>query len=156
MGWSASSKTPVSLPLIPKILLKYQLTIPKAVAQGIIAQVRVLGGSIGIAASTAILGSTFRRLLREQGELLGLPGTPSAADTPAAKTSAALSLLRRTNAGAFKESMQVCSALTGLGVLATTLVWRKERIGYVERRREQIENDQEFRRVERERDATGV
>ena len=38
-----------------------------AVAQGIIAQMRVLGGSIGIAASTAILGVTQRKELISTG-----------------------------------------------------------------------------------------
>ncbi|CAG8974057.1 hypothetical protein HYALB_00009558 [Hymenoscyphus albidus] len=111
------------------------------VAQGIIAQVRVLGGSIGIAATTAIMGTTLRRDLAKYPHLAGTEGQAERVEV--------------VNADAFRQSMQVCAAITGVGVLATFLVWRKERIGYTERRRQQMENAQKLRRQEGEVEKVG-
>lgn len=94
-----------------------------ATAQGILAQVRVLGGSIGIAASSAILnvklhpyteGAQASNQLPEGG-LTSLPPQQQA-------------IIRSVYTSALKDSMIACSALLGAGVLLAGLVYRKNRM----------------------------
>ncbi|KAK0645606.1 major facilitator superfamily domain-containing protein [Cercophora newfieldiana] len=93
-----------------------------ATAQGIIAQVRVLGGSIGIAASSAILsvrsssaagGAVNAQLLLHSG-LHGL--SPEQQE-----------VVRRIYTLALRDDMIVCASLLGLGVLISGLAYRKDR-----------------------------
>ncbi|MCJ1433471.1 hypothetical protein MMC27_002833 [Xylographa pallens] len=87
-----------------------------AVAQGIVAQVRVLGGSIGIAASTAILGVTERR------ELTGVVSPAQLASLQAtAQTLSPVQLLtvRQAYSDAFSESLKVCAVVMAVCVVVT-------------------------------------
>ncbi|KAL5323742.1 hypothetical protein ACEPPN_008283 [Leptodophora sp. 'Broadleaf-Isolate-01'] len=107
----------------------------RTVAQGIIAQARVLGGSIGIAASTAILSTMQHRYL---SALL----TPSQLSTLESSshtlTETQLLAVRKAYSTAFSESMKVCAAVSGACVLATLITFRKKPMVIMERRGEQV------------------
>ncbi|KAH6721698.1 MFS multidrug transporter-like protein [Leptodontidium sp. MPI-SDFR-AT-0119] len=107
----------------------------RTVAQGIIAQARVLGGSIGIAASTAILSTMQHRYL---SALL----TPSQLSTlefsSHTLTETQLLAVRKAYSTAFSESMKVCAAVSGACVLATLITFRKKPMVIMERRGEQV------------------
>ncbi|KAG4435971.1 hypothetical protein IFR05_008552 [Cadophora sp. M221] len=107
----------------------------RTVAQGIIAQARVLGGSIGIAASTAILSKMQHRYL---ASIL----TPSQLSTLESSShtlnDTQLLAVRKAYSTTFSESMKVCAAVSGACVLATLITFRKKPIVIMERRGEQI------------------
>lgn len=107
-----------------------------AVAQGIIAQARVLGGSLGIAASTAILGVMQARYLSGlvSPSDLAILHSSSASFAPAQ-----LLAVRKAYSDSFSESMKVCAAVSGACVLVTLLTYRKRPMVIMERRREQVE-----------------
>ncbi|KAK0100589.1 hypothetical protein ONS95_007046 [Cadophora gregata] len=107
----------------------------RTVAQGIIAQARVLGGSIGIAASTAILSKMQHRYL---STLL----TPSQLSTLESSshtlTPTQLLAVRKAYSTAFSESMKVCAAVSAACVFATLITFRRRPIVILERRAEQF------------------
>ncbi|CAK7263631.1 hypothetical protein SEPCBS119000_000580 [Sporothrix epigloea] len=80
-----------------------------AASQGIIAQARVFGGSIGIAASSAILA---RQELSELGTII-------TGDVPAGLTgkSTAAIAVRQTFGQAYAETMRVCAIISAMAVL---------------------------------------
>ncbi|KAI4962120.1 hypothetical protein J4E86_001152 [Alternaria arbusti] len=95
-----------------------------AVAQGLMAQVRVLGGSVGIAASTAILGIKERQelldsLIVEGAQLESL--AESMRTLPPNKVFA----IRQTYSDAFNETLVACAVISGVALLATLAAWRK-------------------------------
>ncbi|KAK0627689.1 major facilitator superfamily transporter [Immersiella caudata] len=95
-----------------------------ATAQGIIAQVRVLGGSIGIAASSAILSVEARKSLGGGGvnpELLLHTG--GSVLTPEQQEG-----VRVVYTAALKNDMIVCSALLAAAVVAAVFVYQKGRL----------------------------
>ncbi|KAF3066534.1 putative MFS-type transporter C16A3.17c [Daldinia childiae] len=105
-----------------------------APAQGLMAQVRVLGGSIGIAASSAILGVK----LQEQsgpgqlGEvLLFESGNESQQEAQLEATILAY-------AGAFKEDMRVCTIIGAVAILLTFGTFSRNRLTVAERRAQQM------------------
>lgn len=108
-----------------------------ATAQGIIAQVRVLGGSIGIAASSAILSVRASRV------------TGGALNTELMLHSDLTKLSPEQQEGvrmiytlALKDDMIVCSALLAAGVFVSAFAYRKGRMSPEElgrKRREQEE-----------------
>ncbi|KAL2072915.1 hypothetical protein VTL71DRAFT_10239 [Oculimacula yallundae] len=107
----------------------------RTVAQGIIAQARVLGGSIGIAASTAILSKMRYRYL---SSLLS-PSQISLLESSSRTLSQAQHLaVRAAYSSAFSESMKVCAAVSGACVLATLVTYRKKPMVIMERRGEQV------------------
>jgi hypothetical protein len=115
-----------------------------APAQGIIAQIRILGGSIGIAASTAILGTKIR------GELSAMlsPGQLSSFQGGSASlTPDQLAAVRRAYADAFQENMGVAAAVSGLATLLTLMAYRRNRLTLDERRKEQIREEIERHRA---------
>lgn len=79
----------------------------QAVAQGVIAQFRMLGGSIGIAASTAILGVTQRHKLAHLN------------DSSEAQAS------RAAHVDAFREDMVVCAVIAGVCVFVNLVSYRR-------------------------------
>lgn len=106
-----------------------------AVAQGIIAQMRVLGGSIGIAASTAILGVTQGK------ELSGIVTQEQLANLRAAAetfTKEQLHAVRQTYSDAFNEDMRVCAIIAGVCILATLGTFKRNTQPILERRKEQL------------------
>lgn len=118
----------------------------RTVSQGIIAQARILGGSIGIAAITAILG------IIEASSLLG-PGIITSGQLATLATSAKsmtpvqLHAVRQAYSDSFSEIMKVSAAISGACVFATMLTWRKVPMVIAERRKEQyIEHVQRIKR----------
>ncbi|TVY82078.1 Efflux pump roqT [Lachnellula suecica] len=105
------------------------------VAQGIIAQVRILGGSIGIAASTAILGASQRRNLSglvSASELASLQTFSQTASTEQ------LLAIRKTYSDAFSTDMKVSAAVAGLAVLGTLVTFRTKKVDVQARFNERI------------------
>ncbi|CAN9202586.1 unnamed protein product [Alternaria sp. RS040] len=95
------------------------------VAQGIMAQVRVLGGSIGIAASTAILGVKQRRQLLDL-MVVSVAQLGSLADSMRTLSPDAALAVRQTYTDAFNETLVVCSIVSGVDLLASLAAWRKQ------------------------------
>ncbi|KJR87158.1 major facilitator superfamily transporter multidrug resistance [Sporothrix schenckii 1099-18] len=90
-----------------------------AASQGIIAQARVLGGSIGIAASSAILA---------RQELAKL-GTVVTTDVPADLTgdSPTAVLVRQVFNAAFTENMRICAVISAVGIVVACGTYTRNR-----------------------------
>ncbi|KUJ13592.1 MFS multidrug transporter-like protein [Mollisia scopiformis] len=115
----------------------------RTVAQGIVAQSRVLGGSIGIAASTAILG------IHQNSQLIKTHIVTSfqletLQNSVRDMTPFQLSAVRQTYSDSFSESMKVCAAISGACVLATLLTFRKQKMDIMGRRKEQFIDNMKF------------
>lgn len=111
-----------------------------------VAQARVLGGSVGIAASSAILGATTR------SQLTGLvtPEQLSTLQTSARTfTEAQLHAVRQAYSDSFSEGMKVCAAVSAVCALATLMTFRRNVPDVARRRAEQLEVDNELRRREK-------
>ncbi|CAJ2501894.1 Uu.00g047470.m01.CDS01 [Anthostomella pinea] len=114
-----------------------------APAQGIVAQVRVLGGSIGIAASSAILGVTLRKQFGETvspEELSSLKGSGSGLTPNQA------ALVRQAYSDAFNEEMRVCAVVAAVAVLFTFGIFSRKRVTPDEHRQQQIRDEVQRRR----------
>ncbi|KAI3554205.1 major facilitator superfamily transporter [Colletotrichum abscissum] len=115
----------------------------EAPAQGIIAQVRILGGSLGIAASTAILGNFMR------DELTGVltPGQLSSLHGAGANlTEAQAAAVRQVYTDSFCKDMQVGAILSGIAILLSFGVYRRNRVTIEEQRQMHIRTEVERRR----------
>ncbi|KAG8167118.1 hypothetical protein KVR01_002807 [Diaporthe batatas] len=110
-----------------------------APAQGIIAQSRMLGGSIGIAMSTAVLAV-------QQKEQLGSTIPP---EGPATLASTSPADIRKTYNDAFTQTMKVCAIIAGIGVLLTLGTYRRNRGSLDEQRGEQVRNENQRREAEK-------
>ena len=104
------------------------------------AQVRMFGGSIGIAASTAILG------VKERHQLLDTQAiTPaqlnSLRDVAHTLSFQQIQSIRQAYTGAFDQSMIVCSVISGLCLVVTLGCWQKNPITMEERRKQLFENE---------------
>lgn len=111
-----------------------------ATGQGIIAQVRIFGGSLGIAASSAILGVKMRselagivspeELTRSGSGISGLSSVQQAA-------------VRNAYTKALHNDMIVCSAVLAVSALCAVAVYRKDRLSIQEmqdrRRQEEVD-----------------
>ncbi|KAI1103902.1 major facilitator superfamily transporter [Jackrogersella minutella] len=104
-----------------------------ASAQGIMAQVRVLGGSIGIAASSAILGVMLQQRVGtvETGEL----PLPEGIGGPL--TQSQLAEVRQAFSDAFNEDMRVCAIVGGFAVLFSFGTFRRGAMEHTEQRMKQ-------------------
>ncbi|KAI1409056.1 major facilitator superfamily transporter [Hypoxylon sp. FL1857] len=95
-----------------------------ASAQGLVAQVRVLGGSIGIAASTAIAGAMLRKKMKHVHgrQLASLEGRSDVLSQtlPAA--------VRQAYSDAFNEDMRVCAIIGGVAVLVALGAFSRKRL----------------------------
>lgn len=115
---------------------RYALLAP---AQGIISQSRMLGGSIGIAMSTAVLAVEQRRQL----------GGTVPTDQLSALVSSSQADIRKTYNDAFTQTMQVCAIIAGVGVLLTMGTYRRNRGSLEEQRGEQVRVENERREAEK-------
>jgi hypothetical protein len=100
---------------------------------------RVLGGSIGIAASTAILGVTQRK------ELTGIVTEEQLTNLREAFkdfTAAQLHAVRQAYTDAFNEDLRVCAIISGICILATLGTFRRSNQPVLERRKEQYVAEQ--------------
>lgn len=107
---------------------------PPAIAQGIASQLRVLGGSIGIACSSTILGVTQRSHLLNSGIItpMQLTTLQSSART---FTPAQLQAVREAYADAFTEDLKVCVIISGVCVLVTFGAFRRKPEPIIETRK---------------------
>ncbi len=111
-----------------------------AVAQGIIAQARILGGSLGIAASSTILGSVERKQLVDTG-LISADQLRSLQASAKFMTIEQLLGVQRAYSDAFVEDMQVCAGVSAACVLAAWIVFRRHPMDVTGRIKEVMEND---------------
>lgn len=118
-----------------------------AVSQGVIAQARVLGGSIGIAASSAILGATTRSQLTGLVTPAQLSSLQASAKT---LTEEQLHAIRQAYSDSFSEGMKVCAAVAAVCAVATLMTYRRNVPDVAARREEQLMFDNELRRKEKE------
>ncbi|KAK7748895.1 hypothetical protein SLS53_000919 [Cytospora paraplurivora] len=118
-----------------------------APAQGIIAQSRMLGGSIGIAMSSAVLA------VQQTSQLAGIV-SPSALSSlqssGSSLTPAQYAAIRKTYNDSFKETMQVCAIVASIGVLVTMGTYRRHRVPLHTQREQQVRDEIERRRAEKE------
>lgn len=98
-----------------------------AVAQGIVAQARVFGGSFGIAAGTAILGRKIRTHLVETG-ILAPSEVQSLYASVDALSAAQLEAVRHTYANAFRETMIAAAIVGCVAFVSAIFVWNDSKI----------------------------
>ena len=115
-----------------------------ASAQGIVAQVRIFGGSIGIAASTAILGSKTRTM---EGGSVPAEVLAHLASDPSALSPDQWSTIRRVYTDALREDMIVCCAVLALAMLITLGVYRRNRVSMEEMMQQRYREETERRRA---------
>lgn len=94
----------------------------------------MLGGSIGIAMSSAVLAA------HEKAQLTGIvPSTALANLQDADLTEAQYSAVRKTYNDAFTETMKVCAIVAGIGILLTLGTYSRNRVPLLEQRNQQIQ-----------------
>ncbi|GJC77897.1 putative transporter [Colletotrichum liriopes] len=107
------------------------------------AQVRILGGSLGIAASTAILGNFIRN---------DLTGVVSPEDLSSVHgvgmnlTGAQTAAVRQAYTDSFQKDMQVGTILSGIAILLSLGIYRRNRVTFEEQRQMHIKIEVERRR----------
>ncbi|KAK3944844.1 MFS general substrate transporter [Diplogelasinospora grovesii] len=114
-----------------------------ASAQGIIAQVRILGGSIGIAASSAILG------VKKRTQLPGIVSPQQLANLAAVGPTLSpdqLGAIRRVYTDALRVDMIVCCGVLALGIVFSLGVYRRNRLSPMEQSRKRIIEERERKR----------
>ncbi|KAI2628940.1 major facilitator superfamily transporter [Xylaria nigripes] len=112
----------------------------RAPAQGIVAQIRVFGGSLGIAASSAILGVSL------QAEVGGNVASQQAIfleNGGASLTSNELAAIRRAYADAFQKDMRVCTIVTGTALIWALGTYNRKRLSRSKRRERQVREEVE-------------
>ncbi|GKT45515.1 putative MFS-type transporter [Colletotrichum spaethianum] len=107
------------------------------------AQVRILGGSLGIAASTAILGNFTRN------DLTGVV-SPEYLSSPHGGginlTEAQAAAVRHAYTDSFRKDMQVGTILSGIAILLSLGIYRRNRVTFEEQRQMHIRIEVERRR----------
>lgn len=124
-----------------------------APAQGIIAQVRILGGSLGIAASSAILGAKVRS---ELSSVLSPAQMQSLASAVAQLTPEQHAAVRHTYTDALKEDMIVCTAVLAVAFFLTFGAYRKNRLTIGERQRARFIEERGYQRAQAQAAAQAV
>lgn len=107
----------------------------------------MLGGSIGIAMSSAVLAAQQRSQLAgvvSSSELSNLQNSSS--DLTLAQYDA----IRKTYNDAFTETMKVCAIVAGIGVVLTMGTYRRGRVSLEAQRAQQVRAEIERRRAEKE------
>lgn len=104
------------------------------------AQVRVLGGSIGIAVSTVILGIKERQTLLESG-LLAPSQLQSLRDAMPTLSADEVHSVKQAFTDAFDDTLIVCSIISGVCVLVTLGCWRRNPLSIQEMREQQFRNE---------------
>jgi len=106
-----------------------------ATAQGIVAQVRVFGGSLGIAASSAILGVTLQQQVGRSvtPQQLSSLGGGNANITPGQ-----LVAVRKAYSDAFREDMRVCAIIAGIALLWALGTYNRECLTSAEQQEQQV------------------
>jgi hypothetical protein len=112
-----------------------------SVSQGIVAQNRILGGSIGIAASTAILAATQQRQLIIPG-IISASQLASLQASASAFTASQIEAVRQAYSDAFSEDMRLCAIIAGICILVTLGTFRRNPPNMQEMRRRQVEEEE--------------
>lgn len=115
-----------------------------APAQGIIAQLRILGGSIGIATSSVILGVKTRAQLTgvlTPEQMRGLAAVESSL------TPAQYAAVRNAYTDALKEHMMVCCVILAVGFFLTLGVYRKNRVSMQEQQQQRVLEERQRRQA---------
>ncbi|KAI1205879.1 major facilitator superfamily transporter [Annulohypoxylon truncatum] len=99
-----------------------------ASAQGVMAEVRVLGGSIGIAASSAIVGIR----IKDQVGTLKTGWLPSPAGAGGSLTRAQQIAVKQAYSDAFDEDMRVCTIIGAFAILVSFCMLSRKRLAVVE------------------------
>lgn len=115
-----------------------------ASAQGIVAQVRVFGGSLGIAASSAILGISLQS---EVGRSVSPHQISSIENSDSGLNQGELAAIRRAYADAFRKDMRVCSIVAGIALLWALGTYSRRRLSRTERHDQQIREEIERRKA---------
>lgn len=89
------------------------------------AQIRVFGGSIGIATSSAILGSKTREL---EGGSVPPQMLAHLASDPSALSPGQWEMIRKMYTDALREDMIVCCAVLAAAMLVTVGIYRRNRV----------------------------
>ncbi|KAI1265897.1 major facilitator superfamily transporter [Xylariaceae sp. FL1019] len=113
-----------------------------ATAQGIVAQVRVLGGSLGIAATSAILGATLQSQIGAfvtADEISAL-----VAGDGIGMDSNQLTAIRKAYSNAFREDMEVCAIISGVAILSAIGTYSRNRSNWKRMRDGQTEAGEEY------------
>ncbi|KAI1852480.1 hypothetical protein JX266_002658 [Neoarthrinium moseri] len=112
-------------------------------AQGFLSQTRILGGSLGIAASSAILGASVK------SQLAGMdPRILQAFESSAgALDEAQLDAIRHVYASAFDDDMRVCAIVSCIAVILALGGWSRNRPTIQERDAMHLKEENERRRV---------
>lgn len=111
-------------PLIPVLILDI------APAQGILAQIRVLGGSLGIAMSSAVLGTTLRSQLAGVVDF-GLLNSLERVMGELSPAQAAA--VRQAYSDAFSQYMKIGAIIACVSIPLALLGWTRERLNLLER-----------------------
>lgn len=106
----------------------------------------MLGGSIGIAMSTAVLAVEQRKQL---GEVVSSDSLPTLVSTSQAD-------IRKAYNDAFTQTMQVCAIIAGVGVLLTMGTYRRNRVSLEQQRDEQVRTENQRREAEKKATADTV
>lgn len=104
---------------------------------------RILGGSLGIAASTAILGNFMRE------ELSGVVSPERLSSLHGGGmdlTEAQATAVRQVYTDSFRKDMQVGAILSGIAILLSLGVYRRDRVTIEEQRQLHIKTEVERRR----------
>lgn len=107
-----------------------------ATAQGIMAQVRIFGGSVGIAASTAILSTKQRQRLLETG-ILAPSQIQSLRNTMSHLSPDHVRAVKQAYTDTFDDTLIVCSIISGVCLLVTIGIWEKNPLSIPEKREHQ-------------------
>ena len=115
-----------------------------ASAQGIVAQVRVFGGSLGIAASSAILGVSLSAQVDGSvtSEQIASVGNGNDNLTPSA-----LPATRRAYPDAFREDMRVSTIISGIAVIWALGTYSRKRLDRTRQREQRVKDEMERRKT---------
>uniref|UniRef100_A0A093VDT1 Putative transporter C3H1.06c n=1 Tax=Talaromyces marneffei PM1 TaxID=1077442 RepID=A0A093VDT1_TALMA len=98
-----------------------------AVAQGIVAQVRVLGGSIGVAASNAMFNVTCARNLRGILTPEQIAGLQTNTQILATLDAVQRQAVRVAYSDAFNKSLRICLVVAAVNLVGNLFTWKGKR-----------------------------
>lgn len=104
---------------------------------------RILGGSIGIAASSAMLAQTLRSQLAGVADPRQLTSLEHNASS---FTESQITAIRQAYADAFKEEMRVCTIVAGVGIISGLAAWNRDRTSLSDRRDQSVREEAERRK----------
>lgn len=107
----------------------------------------MLGGSIGIAMSSAVLAA------QQTSQLAGIVSLSALSNLQANSSSLTLAqyaAIRKTYNDSFTETMKVCAIISGVGIFLTAGTYRRDRVSLNAQRERQVHDEIERRRAEKD------